>query len=174
MYCLSSHATLPEFIWNRVPYPRATACLCATQNNPDCSLKFRCTDFFVSQTNFQHKLASGPVREECYAGLFWKTGLCTSDQVGRIKYSYTPGRSGYISNVLLQEEWRGKGLGKVLMQHALREMDKVEIERVTLDVAPWNKPAIALYRKYGFIFGNRFLDCSITMLRTLPRKVKDS
>ena len=51
--------------------------------------------------------------------------------------------------------WRGKGVGKQLLQHALGVAAAMEgVRQVTLDVTAGNDPAIRLYQSVGFrIYG---------------------
>lgn len=58
---------------------------------------------------------------------------------------------GDICNVVVDENFRGKGVGyslvKTVMDSAAREM---EVKAFTLEVRVGNTPAIALYEKLGF------------------------
>lgn len=47
--------------------------------------------------------------------------------------------------------YRGKGIGKTLIYRALEEAKRKGLTRIELTVRENNKPAIALYEKFGFI-----------------------
>ncbi len=53
----------------------------------------------------------------------------------------------HIENIAVSKKWRRKGIGKKLMEFALMSFPKAYFY---LEVRPSNKPAISLYRKYGF------------------------
>ncbi len=46
---------------------------------------------------------------------------------------------------------RGRGIGNALMSEALRWARTSGVEKIVLSVYPHNRPAIALYRKFGFV-----------------------
>lgn len=52
---------------------------------------------------------------------------------------------------------RGRGLGGALMREALRWAREHRVERVELTVYPHNEPAIALYRRFGFVEEGRLV-----------------
>ncbi|MEM9063072.1 MAG: GNAT family N-acetyltransferase [Pseudomonadota bacterium] len=51
----------------------------------------------------------------------------------------------------LLPEWRGRGLGRRLVDEALALADALPFERVELDVVADNTAAIALYQRVGFL-----------------------
>lgn len=58
---------------------------------------------------------------------------------------------GYISNVAVQPEKRRQGIGDLLIRTLLERAEARELSFVTLEVREHNEPAIALYRKWGFV-----------------------
>ena len=52
---------------------------------------------------------------------------------------------------------RGLGIGSALMAEALRWAREQHVERVELTVYPHNEPAIALYRRFGFLEEGRMI-----------------
>lgn len=68
---------------------------------------------------------------------------CDGEPVGY--YMVEPGN--YLYAIGIVPELRGKGLAEFLLQKALVETKN----SMTLHVAEWNKGAIALYKKYGFV-----------------------
>src|SRR5581483_8489071 len=52
---------------------------------------------------------------------------------------------------------RGRGIGSALMGEALRWARSVGVERVELTVYPHNLPAMALYRRFGFVEEGRLV-----------------
>ncbi|MBO6016038.1 MAG: ribosomal protein S18-alanine N-acetyltransferase [Lachnospiraceae bacterium] len=57
---------------------------------------------------------------------------------------------GEITNVMVEEAYRGKSIGTSLLMRLLDEGEKIGIESFFLEVRCSNEPAIALYQKCGF------------------------
>lgn len=58
----------------------------------------------------------------------------------------------HIFGMFVRGEYRGRGIGSLLMDEALRNIRKnQDIVKVTLSVNPLQKEAVELYRKYGFV-----------------------
>nr|BAL58912.1 ribosomal-protein-alanine N-acetyltransferase [Candidatus Acetothermum autotrophicum] len=62
---------------------------------------------------------------------------------------------GHILNIAVDPAYRGRGLGKRLVEYALEYCRRLGAEQVELEVRTSNEPAIALYRKYGFVIRER-------------------
>jgi ribosomal protein S18 acetylase RimI-like enzyme len=56
-------------------------------------------------------------------------------------------RSGWIGNLLVRREWRGKGLGTALLQRALEQLDEAGTQTVWLTASESGRP---LYERRGF------------------------
>ncbi len=56
-----------------------------------------------------------------------------------------------ITNVAVKKEYRGQGIAKALLQHALVEGERKGVVAYTLEVRESNMPAISLYQSHGFI-----------------------
>jgi ribosomal-protein-alanine N-acetyltransferase len=56
----------------------------------------------------------------------------------------------HISTIAIHPEWRGRGLGELLLLTALEQGLELGVSTVTLEVRPSNHVAQRLYRKYGF------------------------
>jgi ribosomal protein S18 acetylase RimI-like enzyme len=56
----------------------------------------------------------------------------------------------YISNICVDEHYRGRGVGKFLLHHILQFIKQKQVNRILLDVSSDNKVAISLYEKNGF------------------------
>ena len=52
----------------------------------------------------------------------------------------------------VRDDWQGRGAGSALLQAAVDFADKwLNLSRLELDVYTDNQPAIALYKKFGFV-----------------------
>lgn len=58
---------------------------------------------------------------------------------------------GHITNVVVQKDFRGQGIGRALMEALLQYAANLGVQYMTLEVRPSNKTAIALYESLGFI-----------------------
>lgn len=57
-------------------------------------------------------------------------------------------RSGWIGNLIVEPPFRGRGIGRALMEHGLDRLRRRGAETVRLEADP---PGIPLYRKLGFV-----------------------
>ncbi len=56
----------------------------------------------------------------------------------------------HITTIAMRTQWRGKGLGELLLASLIESAHDLGSHRVTLEVRVTNEPAQNLYRKYGF------------------------
>jgi putative acetyltransferase len=56
-----------------------------------------------------------------------------------------------LRKMYLHRSYRGRGLGKLLLEEALSKARQLGFERITLETASVLKEAISLYKSYGFI-----------------------
>lgn len=69
---------------------------------------------------------------------------------GAAGYTFN-GFEGYINNVVIDEKFRGRGLGKVLMEGLLNIGREKGVTEFTLEVRVGNLPANRLYESLGFV-----------------------
>jgi putative acetyltransferase len=60
-------------------------------------------------------------------------------------------RTCELRKMYLHRSYRGKGLGKFLMESALSEARRLGFKKIVLETASVLKEAIALYKSYGFV-----------------------
>lgn len=58
---------------------------------------------------------------------------------------------GYVSNVAVGGEYRRRGIADALIGELLSRCERLNLVFVTLEVRRSNAPAIALYKKHGFV-----------------------
>jgi ribosomal protein S18 acetylase RimI-like enzyme len=58
--------------------------------------------------------------------------------------------TGYIEDLFVQKQWRRRGIGRCLLCTALAHFHSIGIHRVQLEFWSANKPALRLYRAFGF------------------------
>jgi len=69
-----------------------------------------------------------------------------------IAYSIVSTGAGdaHILNLCVSPNWQNKGYGRLLMENALQNVRKFDVDTVLLEVRPSNQPAIHLYEDLGF------------------------
>ena len=73
--------------------------------------------------------------------------------VGYLHLLVQPERSGEVAHVAVHPDFQRRGLGEAMMRWALAWFRGRDLRRATLEVEVENGPAIALYRKLGFVPG---------------------
>ncbi|GIU70541.1 MAG: ribosomal-protein-alanine N-acetyltransferase RimI [Candidatus Nitrosocaldaceae archaeon] len=64
-------------------------------------------------------------------------------------------KKGHVVSIAVNEEHRGKGLGKALMEEAISAMASRKCDEVYLEVRVSNTPAVKLYEQLDFIIKSR-------------------
>jgi GNAT superfamily N-acetyltransferase len=79
-----------------------------------------------------------------------------------IRYSTWKGQRMYLEDILVNEELRGKGIGKLIFDKILEEAKEQKLSGIVWQVLDWNEPAINFYKKFeGVNFDSGWLNCSI-------------
>jgi RimJ/RimL family protein N-acetyltransferase len=90
-------------------------------------------------------------RRAAYWNLDWTlVADAAGELVGLVFLIETP--FGFAElGMLVAAGWRGRGVGSALVAAAIELAHERGVHKVTLGVFPHNAPAIALYRKFGFV-----------------------
>jgi len=64
---------------------------------------------------------------------------------------WTVYEESHITNLAVAKKYRGRGLGRVLMQELERLARAKRANRILLEVRPSNTPALDMYKKLGYI-----------------------
>jgi ribosomal protein S18 acetylase RimI-like enzyme len=84
-------------------------------------------------------------------GMVW---LSISERISGVKF-------GWIHDITVDERFRGRDIGRMLLQHAVEHFKAIGIRMIGLMALVDNQPARELYGKEGFH------DYSVYMLKTL-------
>ncbi len=97
------------------------------------------------------KRLEGPT--EGYFSLVACAGDEVVGQLGLQTFPMSPRRRHVAElGMAVRDDWQGKGVGSALMQAAVDLADKwLNILRLELQVYTDNEPAVALYKKFGFV-----------------------
>jgi GNAT superfamily N-acetyltransferase len=78
-----------------------------------------------------------------------------------IRYSTWKGQRMYLEDILVTEQSRGKGIGKLLFDRLIEEAKEKSFTGIVWQVLDWNEPAINFYKKYNAKFEDEWVNCSI-------------
>ena len=80
-----------------------------------------------------------------------------------IRYSTWKGSRIYLEDILVTENMRGKGIGKLLMDKLIQVAREKQFTGITWQVLDWNSAAIDFYKKYNARFDAEWVNCSIEL-----------
>ena len=78
-----------------------------------------------------------------------------------IRYSTWKGQRLYLEDLLVTDELRGKGIGKLLFDRLIEECKSKNYSGMVWQVLDWNEPAINFYKKYKADIDGGWLNCSL-------------
>ena len=78
-----------------------------------------------------------------------------------VRYSTWKGQRLYLEDILVTENMRGRGLGKLLFERLLVEMKEKNFKGMVWQVLDWNESAINFYKKYKAQFDAGWINCSV-------------
>jgi GNAT superfamily N-acetyltransferase len=111
--------------------------------------------------NFDHFVESGFGKKP----VWWALVAEANNQVVGfalyyIRYSTWKGQRMYLEDILVNEPWRGKGIGKLLFKQLVEEAKEKKLNGMVWQVLEWNEPAINFYKKFeGVGFDNEWMNC---------------
>ena len=113
--------------------------------------------------DFDHFTASGfgenPV---WYAFVAELNGRVKGFALYYIRYSTWKGQRMYLEDLLVTEEMRGRGIGKLLFDRLILESKEKGYSGIAWQVLDWNEPAIHFYKKYDRVsIDGGWLNCAI-------------
>jgi GNAT superfamily N-acetyltransferase len=98
----------------------------------------------------------------------WKAFVAEADGViigfgmYYIRYSTWKGRRLYLEDLIVTEEWRGKGVGKILFERLIAETRELGFSGMVWQVLDWNEPAIKFYSKYDAAIEAGWLNAALS------------
>ena len=98
----------------------------------------------------------------------WKTfvaevnGLIVGFALYYIRYSTWKGCRMYLEDLIVTEDWRGKGVGKLLFDRLIVEARELGFNGMSWQVLDWNEPAIRFYKKYEAALDGAWINGSLS------------
>lgn len=80
-----------------------------------------------------------------------------------VRYSTWKGQRMYLEDILVTEEWRGKGIGTKLMDALIVIAREKGFSGMLWQVLDWNEPAIKFYERYKPKFDNEWVNVSLEL-----------
>ena len=78
------------------------------------------------------------------------------------KYSTWKGRCLFLEDIIVNEKFRGIGIGTVLFQHVILQAKAEKAKRLEFQVLNWNKTAIDFYKKFDCHFDEEWINVKLT------------
>lgn len=98
----------------------------------------------------------------------WKAFVAEADGIVQgfglyyVRYSTWKGCRLYLEDLLITEQMRGKGLGKMLFDKLIEEAVEKGYNGMSWQVLDWNEPAINFYKKYNSFIEDGWLNASLS------------
>lgn len=79
------------------------------------------------------------------------------------RFSTWKGKRLYVEDLFIKEEFRGLGMGKVLLDLAIEEAKIQNCSGLMWQVLDWNKPAIEFYKKYNANLDGEWINVNLNI-----------
>ena len=70
-----------------------------------------------------------------------------------IRYSTWTGRNLYLEDIVVKEQYRGHGVGKLLFEETIKIAKEMKVRQMIWQVLDWNEPAINFYKNNAELDG---------------------
>jgi len=77
------------------------------------------------------------------------------------RYSTWKGKRLYLEDIIVTESERGKGVGKLLMDHTITFAKSQKCTGMMWQALDWNEPAFNFYKKYNVSFDSEWVNCHL-------------
>ena len=77
------------------------------------------------------------------------------------RYSTWTGKRLYLEDIIVTQQERGKGVGKLLFERTIEKAKEDGCKGLTWQVLDWNEPAINFYKKYNAKFDGEWINCHL-------------
>lgn len=77
------------------------------------------------------------------------------------RYSTWKGKRIYLEDIIVTEQERGKGIGKLLFERTMHKTLEDGCSGMTWQALDWNEPALNFYRKYNAKLDGEWINCTL-------------
>ena len=78
------------------------------------------------------------------------------------KYSTWKGKCLFLEDIIVTENERGQGIGKLLFNEVIKVAKEEKVRRMEWQVLDWNKAAINFYKTYHANLDGEWINCKLT------------
>ena len=78
------------------------------------------------------------------------------------KYSTWKGKCLFLEDIIVTENERKNGYGKLLFNEVVKVAKAQKVRRMEWQVLDWNTPAIEFYKKYNSHLDGEWINCKLT------------
>ena len=78
------------------------------------------------------------------------------------RYSTWKGKCIYLEDLVVKQEFRRYGIGKMLFDALIKEAQNEGVNGIQWQVLDWNTPAIRFYEKLNSNFDSEWINCKLT------------
>ena len=102
-------------------------------------------------------------------------GIVAGMAIYFIKYSTWKGKGVYLDDIVVNEGYRGKGIGKKLLDAVIADSHRLAAKQLHWQVLDWNEPAIEFYKKYNASMDVEWINCKLNekQLSDLAMKINN-
>ena len=79
-----------------------------------------------------------------------------------IRYSTWKGKSLYLEDLVIKEEFRGKQIGEALFNETIKTAKAMGAKAMNWQVLDWNEPAINFYKKFNAELYSEWINGQLT------------
>ena len=85
-------------------------------------------------------------------------GVVVAFAIYYIRYSTWKGQRMYLEDIIVTQKLRGKGIGSLLFERLLEEVQEKNFNGIVWQVLDWNEPAFKFYKKYNATFDDNWVN----------------
>jgi len=102
-------------------------------------------------------------------------GIIAGMAIYFIKYSTWKGKGVYLDDIVVNEAYRNKGIGKKLLDAVIADSHRLGAKQLHWQVLDWNTPAIEFYKKYNTSMDVEWINCKLNeqQLNILSMKINN-
>lgn len=114
--------------------------------------------------SLEHFMESGfGINPVYWAFVAEEEGVIVGFALCYVRFSTWKGQRCYLEDLIVTETYRGKGIGKQLMDAVIQDAHIKGYTGILWQVLEWNTPAIKFYEKYQAKFDAEWINVSIEL-----------